>query len=202
MTRTAPALLAAVALACPVVAQEDEEFLDFSDQMTPICELLGLEVKPPPGWFNVPIEEDRDDFAGCQMMLTGEQEELVGMMRLMSLRFPADTPEETWFPAILDMEISWLAEMGITLEEMLFSRNDVPIAGDGFAPGKGVGLRASIEGNDIPQEVHFLGFGKPDEKYLLSLSTPGRDVEEGVYYQRNTADFGVLLRSFQPLTEE
>ena len=78
------------------------------------------------------------------------------------------------------------------------SRDDVPISGLGdFKNGTGLGLEATIEGNDTPQEVHFLGFNSPTIQYLLTLSTPARDVEEGVYYKRNTDDFGVLIRTFQ-----
>ena len=110
---------------------------------------------------------------------------------------PEGTPEEQWFPALLDLEIGRLGEMGISLGETLFTRDGVPITGSGFDPGKAVGLAATIEGNSTPQEVHFLGFGGPSAKYLLTLSTPGREVDAGVYYQRNTADFGVLLQTFQ-----
>ena len=185
-------------VAVSVMASEEEEVVDFSDQMTPTCELIGLIGYPPDGWFNVPIEIPAPDLAGCQMMRAGESDELLGIMRLLSVVVPEGTTEDKWLAGILDMEANWLQEMGITLGDPLFRRDDVPISGLGdFENGTGLGLAATIEGNDIPQEVHFLGFNSPSVQYLLTLSTPARAVEDGVYYQRNTDDFGVLIRTFQ-----
>jgi hypothetical protein len=178
-------------------AARAEETVDFSDQITPTCELIGLVGQPPAGWFNVPIESPGPNLLGCQMMRAGENEELVGIMRLLSLVVPDGTPEEEWFPAILELEVTWLGEMGITLGETLFARENVPSRGPGFAPGQAIGLAATIEGISTPQEVHFLGFGGPRAKYLLTLATPGREVDGGAHYQRNIGDFGVLLRTFQ-----
>ena len=181
-----------------VMASEDEEVVDFRDQMTPTCELIGLIGYPPEGWFKVPIEIPAPDLAGCQMMRAGESDELLGIMRLLSVVVPEGTAKDKWLAGVLGLEAQWLQEMGITLGDPLFRRDDVPISGLGdFENGTGLGLAATIEGNDIPQEVHFLGFNSPSVQYLLTLSTPDRAVEDGVYYQRNTDDFGVLIRTFQ-----
>lgn len=183
-------------------AAQEEEVVDFSDQITPTCELLGLVGQPPPGWFNVPIDSPDPNLVGCQMMRATENQELVGILRLLSTAVPTDTPEETWLPELMGLEVAWLEEMGITLGEPMWRRQDVPVSGPGFQKGTAIGLEASIEGNEVPQEVHFLGFSGPTHKYLLTLSTPGRTVEEGVYYDRNTADFGVLIRTLQIPEEE
>lgn len=196
--RPAIRLLVVFMLAASPAAVAEEDVVDFSDQITPTCELIGLIGRPPDGWFNVPIELPAADIAGCQMMRAGENDELLGLLRLLSVVVPEGTPKEKWLSGLLDLEAQWLEEMGITLGEPLFRRDDVPIAGLGdFENGTGLGLSATIEGNDTPQEVHFLGFNSPTIQYLLTLSTPARDVEEGVYYKRNTDDFGVLIRSFQ-----
>jgi hypothetical protein len=188
-------VLSAVAVA-PTVAQR-EEIIDFTDQISSSCELIGLIALPPPGWFNVPIESPLESLVGCQMMRTNENEELVGILRLLSTEVAVETPEETWFAELMGLEIAWLEEMGITLGATLWRRDDVPVAGPGFDSGRAIGLEAVIDGNEVPQEVHFLGFGGPTLKYLLTLSTPARSVADGVYYDRNTADFGALIRSLQ-----
>ena len=183
--------------ALPATASE-EEHADFSDQMTPSCELIGLTGYPPEGWFTVPMKIPAPDLAGCQMMRTGDDDELLGILRLISVVVPEGTLEDKWLAGLLDLESQWLEEMGITLGEALFKRDDVPISGLGdFKNGTGLGLEATIESNDTPQEVHFLGFNSPTIQYLLTLSTPARDVAEGVYYKRNTDDFGVLIQTFQ-----
>ncbi len=196
--RTAIWVLVLVCLAAIPATAADEEHVDFSDQLTSSCELIGLTGYPPEGWFNVPMEIPAPDLAGCQMMRTGDDDELLGILRLLSVVVPEGTPEDKWLSGLLDLEAQWLEEMGITLGEPLFKRDDVPIAGLGdFKNGTGLGIEATIEGNETPQEVHFLGFNSPTIQYLLTLSTPARDVEEGIDYKRNTDDFGVLIRTFQ-----
>ena len=179
------------------VSATEEDVVDFSDQITPTCELIGLVGLPPEGWFNVPIERPMEGFQGCQMMRTGEQDELLGILRLSSRIFPADTPEEEWYSQLVGLEVAWLEEMGITLGEPMWRREDVPMTGTGWEPGKAIGLEATIEGNDIPQEVHLLTFGGSTTKYLITLSTPAKEVEKGIYYERNTSDMGVLMRTLQ-----
>lgn len=175
----------------------EEDVVDFTEQITPTCELIGLVGLPPADWFNVPIQSEREDFVGCQMMRVGEQQELLGILRLLSRNVPADTPEETWISEIIGMEIAWLAQMGYTVGEPLWSKDDVAMAGTDWGQGKAVGLAATIEGNDTPQEVHLLAFGSPTTKYLITLATPAQEVESGVFYKRNTTDFGTLIRTLQ-----
>lgn len=179
----------------PVAAEED--YVDFSDRTTPMCELIGLVGLPPTGWFNVPIETEREDIVGCQMMRTNDRDELVGILRLISRVFAAESPEETWLPELLGGEVAWLEEMGITLGETLWRRDDVPMTGTDWEQAKAFGLAASAEDNDTPQEVHFLTFGGATTKYLIDLVTPAQAVDEGLYYGRNTEDFGVLIRTLQ-----
>ncbi len=150
------ALLALTAMATAVAANDD--VVDFSDQITPVCEVRGLLARPPAGWFNVPIESGEAQVAGCQMMLARESDDALG--------------------------------------EVLWTRDSVPIQGQGFANGRAIGFQAQIEGNDTAQEAHFLMFDKADVQYIVTLLTPGRDVEESTFYQRNTADLGKLIRGF------
>ena len=175
----------------------DEDYVDFSDRITPTCELIGLVGVPPEGWFNVPIQSEATDISGCQMMRTNDQEELVGILRLLSKVFPVDTPEETWFSELVGIEVTSLGEMGITLGEPLWRKDDVPMTGMDWENGKAIGLEATIEGNDAPQEVHFLAFGGPTTKYLISLSTPNKAFDDSTHYRRNTGDFAVLIRTMQ-----
>jgi hypothetical protein len=190
-------LFGSILCSLPTLAQGEKDYVDFSDRITPTCELIGLVGIPPEGWFNVPIDSVGENLQGCQMMRTDEQEELVGILRLLSRDFPENTPEETWFTELLGLEVTWLEEMGITLGEPLWRRDDVPMTGTGWEKAKAIGLSASGENSDITQEVHFLAFGGPTTKYLFSLATPAQAVDEGVYYKRNTDDFGVLIRTLQ-----
>lgn len=189
-------LMVSIVVTAPSVAA-DEDYVDFTDRITPECELIGLIGIPPEGWFNVPIQTEATDIRGCQMMRTNDQEELVGILRLLSKVFPADTPEETWFTDLVGMEVTSLGEMGITLGEPLWSKDDVPMTGMDWDDGKAIGLEARIEGNDAPQEVHFLAFGGPTTKYLISLWTPNKAVDDSAHYTRNTGDFAVLIRTMQ-----
>ena len=175
---------------------QDDETVDFSDQMTATCELIGLVASPPADWFNVPTESEAR-FRGCQMMRTNEQEELVGLMRLLSLQLPPELSDDEWSKRLIDFETEWLAGMGIQLGETMWKRDDVPIAGQGFEGARAIGYASRIEGNEVPQEVHFLVFAGASSKYLISLSTPARTVEGGVHYQRNTSDFGVLISTLK-----
>jgi hypothetical protein len=184
-----------VAIADPGLSRD--EVIDFSDRMTPTCELIGLVGLPPEGWFNVPIEAPQDDLAGCQMMRTDENEELVGMIRLLSREVPEGTPEETWMPELIGLEAAWLEEMGVVLGDPIWRKEEVAVAGEGFEAGKAIGLAATIEGSEYPQEVHLLAFGTPTIKYLVSLCTPDSTVDAGVHLERNTADMGTVIRTFQ-----
>src|SRR5210317_1825118 len=99
--RTAASIL--LVLTClagrAITAQDgaaEEDVVDFTEQITSTCELIGLIGLPPEGWFNVPIQSDRESLAGCQMMRTGDQDELLGILRLLSKVVPAETPEDEW----------------------------------------------------------------------------------------------------------
>lgn len=173
----------------------DEEILDFSDSMTDTCEVVGLTAKPPPGWFTVPIESGDDALTGCQMMRTGHQDELLGILRVVSVYLPQTEDAPPWFAVMVALEQQIIGEMGYVLGEVMWSRESVPISGEGFENARAVGLAATIEGNDIPQEVHFLLFESGTQKFVITLLSPGRDVGEGVDYKRNTDDFGFLIRT-------
>jgi len=181
-------------LMSPVLA-EPNDIIDYSEQMTAICEVVGLTAPPPPGWFNVPIDSDDKALTGCQMMRTGNQEELVGIIRLVSVTMEEEEDSPPWYAVMVAIEEQIIGEMGYKLGEVMWSRQDVPISGEGFANARAVGLSASIEGNDTPQEVQFLLFEHGQQKFIITLLTPGRDVDEGVFYKRNTDDFGILIRS-------
>ena len=178
----------------PLIA-EDEDIVDFSEHITPVCEIVGLRAVPPNGWFNVPIDSEDDAVSGCQMMRAGEEQELVGILRLLSARLPEDEDAPPWFAVLIAMEQQVISEMGYTLGEVLWARPEVPISGDGFGNARAVGLAATIEGNDAPQEAHFLVFDRAADKFIITLLTPAKTVDEGVYYKRNTDDFGILIRS-------
>ncbi|MFC1719792.1 hypothetical protein ACFL00_01460 [Pseudomonadota bacterium] len=173
----------------------DEDFIDFSDKTTATCVVKGLTAKPPPGWFNVPIESEDDALTGCQMMRTGREEELLGILRVLSVQLEQDEDSPPWYAVMLALEQQILAQMGYTLGDVLWRKDNVPISGEGFENARALGLAASIEGNDVPQEAHFLVFEHGSQKFLITLLTPARDVDEGTYYQRNTDDFGVLIRT-------
>lgn len=190
------ALLALTAMAAPVAA--DDDVLDFSDQMTPVCEVHGLLARPPAGWFSVPIESGQRQIAGCQMMLAREDDDaLVGILRILSVDMTdADTGDNPWWSIVLAMEIDLVGAMGYTLGDVLWTRESVPVRGQGFANGRAIGLEAWVEGNETSQEAHFLLFDKGEIQYVVTLLTPGQGGEEAVYYQRNTSDLGTLISSF------
>lgn len=174
---------------------QDDGVIDFSDQITPTCEVVGLTATPPEGWFSVPIDSGDEPISGCQMMRVGDQDELLGILRLLSAQLEETEDSPPWYAVMIAVEQSIIAEMGYVLGEVLWSRTDVPVSGSGFANARAVGLAASIEGNDIPQEVHFLVFENGPQKYIITLLTPAESVDGGVVYQRNSDDFGVLIRS-------
>lgn len=196
------ALALALLLAANTSAEEEEDIVDFSDMMTPVCEVHGLSARPPGGWINVPIESDSEAVRGCQMMRIREEgRALVGILRLLSVRLPEPPDDAPWWAMMIGLETGNIAVMGYTLGEVLWSRENVPIQGDGFSGARAVGMASRIEGNDIPQETHFLVFERDDTKYIVTLLTAAREVEKGVYYDRNTADFGVLIRGFNRAAE-
>ncbi len=188
-----------VALACLIAfgattRAEEEDTVDFSELMTPVCEVPGLTATPPDGWINVPIDSEDKAILGCQMMRAGEYGELVGIIRLLSMQLPPEVPDDKWFPIMVEIERHLIAPMGYVLGETLWVRDDVPVSGAGFKSAKAVGFESSITGNDVPQEAQFLGFDGQTSRYIITLLTPGRTVEGGSYYQRNTGDMGRLIQ--------
>ncbi|MEM9530908.1 MAG: hypothetical protein AAGA23_08310 [Pseudomonadota bacterium] len=188
-----------LALLLASMSMASAETMDFSDQITPFCEVLGLKVAPPPGWINVPIDTgQRGDLAGCQMMHI-EAKALTGIIRILSLDIPDGSPNPEappWFQRMVSLEVPFLEAMGYQLGELLFRRDSVPIAGQGFEGARALGVGALIEGGDgTPQEAHFLLFKGPQAKYVITTLTPGRDVEGGSYYKKNTQAMGTVMRT-------
>lgn len=192
-------LLPALALLANASMAEDE-VIDLSERTTPTCELIGLVARPPEGWFSVPMEDTPPGLAGCQMMRTGENEELVGIIRLSSGDTGGRAPGEESHNRQIAIEIEILKAMGIRLHvaEPLWSRHDVPISDlrdAGFSEtGQAIGLAAEIEGSGLPQEVHFLTFHGPATQYALVLITPPRETEPEIY-RRNIDDFARVIQT-------
>ena len=174
-----------------------DEVTDFSDLITPICEVSGLNAYPPEGWFNVPIESDDAILRGCQMMRTGEGHALVGVVRMLSVELPVKEDTPPWQDVMISIEHENIGQMGYVVDEVMWVRDTVPIEGQGFANAVGIGFSARIEGSDIPQEAQFLLFEKDQTKYVVTLLTPGRDVDSGEYYERNNSDFGQIIRTMR-----
>ena len=183
----------ALALALPVAA--DDGYLDFRDRMTEICEVQGVRAAPPPGWFNVPVDSRDPKIRGCQMMRTGEDEGLAGILRLMSVDATGQPVHPPWADVLVSMEVMVMNSMGMTLGERQWVREDVPVSGLGqFGGGRAVGFASTIRGNDIPQESHFLVFEEGPVKYIISLHTPARDALDGSDYRANTQGMAALMQ--------
>jgi hypothetical protein len=180
------------------VALAQAQTVDFSSRVTPACEFAGLTVKPPAGWINVPFDKPPKGHRGCQLMRINEREELVGIIRVRSATEPTAEFKEEGFGRLLANEAVAVSEMGYVLaRESLWARENVPVSGAGFRDGRAVGVAARITGNDVPQEAHFLVFRSDDAKYVFTLLTPQQSYSESLY-QRNSSDFGVVIRSLQP----
>ena len=175
----------------------DEDFVDFSSQITPLCEVAKLIVPPPKGWINVPIQTGDATVQGCQMMLI-INEALIGVLRVLSFDLsnpPPDMP--AWQEHLIGVESVLIHPMGYRLKEPIWQRPELPIAGAGFSAASAIGVNATIEGNTNPQEAHFIVFENPTHKYLISLLTPAESVDEGVYYQRNTQGMATVMQTFR-----
>ena len=175
--------------------------VDFGKRVTPRCKLAALVALPPSGWFNVPFEDPAKGNLGCLMVRTNEREEPVGMLRIRSLAAPALPENGKPFQAIFISEVEAVQAMGFVVvdEKPLFLRNDVPVKGEGFRDGRGVGLAARIEGNAVPQEIHLLMFRSDRAEYIVTLLTPARSHDEKMW-KRNTDDFGTVIRTLEPIT--
>jgi len=183
---------------CSGTASAQEEVVDFSRRTTPTCEIAGLTARPAAGWFNVPFEEPPSGHLACQMMRTGGQDELLGIIRVRSVTAPEAEFTDDGYVRFLANEVVAVAQMGYALaDEPLWTRDNVPVSGAGFREGRAVGLAARVEGNDVAQEAHFLTFRSDGAKYVFTLLTPARADDEALW-QRNTADFGVVIRTLQP----
>ena len=182
----------------PLKGVAEDEVIDFADQIVPFCSVLGLLAIPPSGWFAMYMEGLPEQLAGCQMMRTGPNEELVGIIRLSGSQVKDGKPGTDSRQRHVRFEIEVLRNMGIVLdqEEPLWSREDVPLTGiesAGFSDtAQAVGYRAVIVETRTPQEVHVLTFHGASMQYALVLITPPRFMEPDIH-QRNTSDFGRVL---------
>lgn len=179
------------------VFAQDDDTVDFTELMTPVCEVANLTVEPPDRWINVPIQAKDTAIRGCQMMLIIDQA-LIGVLRVLSFDL-SDPPENMprWEEHIIGLESVLIHEMGYRLDEPIWKREEVPISGSGFSNAKAIGLSAGIEGNSNPQEAHFLVFENATHKYLVSLLTPARSVDGGEHYEKNTQGMATVMRTFK-----
>jgi hypothetical protein len=176
---------------------QEESVVDFSAQMTPVCEIARLRADPPEGWINVPIDTGIEQMAGCQMMLIVD-EALFGILRVLSFDFSTAPPDlPPWPQHIMTIETVLIGEMGYKVIEPIWRRESVPINGQGFKNAQAMGFSVQIEGNDIAQEAHMLVFENETHKYLVSLMTPAKSVDNGEYYERNTSGMAAVMQSFK-----
>jgi len=179
------------------VSAQDDEIVDFTDQMTPVCEVAKLRVVPPERWINVPIETGSEALRGCQMMLIIDQA-LIGVLRLLSFDLsnpPPDMP--AWQEHLLGVEAVLIHEMGYRLDSPIWKKDEVPIKGQGFSNATAIGFSANIEGNVNPQEAHFLVFENASHKYLIDLLTPAESLDQGVHYEKNTKAMATVMQTLK-----
>jgi hypothetical protein len=187
-------------LAAPGPGAQDREVERLKRSARATCELAGLVVASPGGWFSVPFDTPPPGHAGCQMMLYNEQNQLLGVMRIRSASDPASEFAADGYDRLLANEITAMSAMDILFDQErgpLWTRDNMPVAGEGFREGRAVGLAARIKGNDVAQEAHFVVFRSDAAKYLISLLTPTQAYDKRLY-QRNTSAMGTLMRTLQP----
>lgn len=180
-------------------ATGEQDMIDFGDQATSECRLIGLQAPAPAGWFTVPISDLPDGMAGCQMMRTDRDDNLVGLIRLSASDTGARAPGEESRNRQVAIELEVLAAMGIKPRDRLWSRDDVPVSGpesSGFSSAQAVGLSAVIEETGLAQELHFLTFHGPSTQYALLLITPPPSTEPDIH-QRNVGDFGRVIQGLK-----
>lgn len=134
------------------------------------------------------------------MLKYSERDQVLAVMRLRSASEPTAEFKAQGYDQLMSREIASLEAMGIVVDIKggpLWTRDAVPVKGEGFRDARGVGLRARINGNEVAQEAHLLAFRSDTSKYLISLVTPAQSYDKGLY-ETNTEDMGVLMRSFQP----
>jgi hypothetical protein len=179
----------------PGAEEPGAEYLDFSDFLTPTCELAGLRALPPAGWFNVSVQDPPAGHRGCQMMRTNEADELVGLMRLRSIDAAAVEFSGDGYDAFVADELAVLGSMGYVVGEPIWARDEVPVAGHGFTSGRAVGFEVALE-DGAPHELHLLVFRGAEAKYLLLLATPTRAFDAALY-SGNEAGFATLITTLQ-----
>ena len=175
-----------------------EEAEDLKGLATIVCELPGLSVSPPAPWYSVPIESEDPVIDGCQM-LWEEGDQYMGIIRLVSFDL-RERPEqdETWQQLALAFEVMVMEQMNFSLGELLWKRDSVPVAGEGFVNnGRAAGFQLRLEGVEHPNEAHFLFFENATHKYVISLITPSESASPDIY-QANTQAMGTLMRTLQP----
>ena len=189
-------LLAALAYA------DQEGLIDFTDRMTPVCELHELVAVPPQGWISVPIDTGEAQLTGCQMMLS-QDGELIGVIRLLSFDW-STAPQDLspWPQHIMTMESVWIEEMGYSITKPLWRRNSVPISGPGFGNGQAIGFAVTISGSESAHESHMLVFDRGQFKYLIDLLTPAQTEQEGLRYQANSKAMGEIMQSLKLVASE
>jgi hypothetical protein len=179
------------------IAARDDAYLDFTDQMTPVCSVVGLTVEPPTGWINVPIDSQDNTIAGCQMMLI-ESEALIGIMRLLSVQVPDDIDAHKM---LVGIEAQAIVGMNYELGERLWHSENVPVSGlEGFGDGNALGVSLSIPGNANAQEGHFLTFHGPEAHYILTLLTPAESVDDGSHYEKLTRAMSTVMTTLKQRT--
>jgi hypothetical protein len=184
-------IVAAIAIS-PGVAEED-----LSSKATPVCLLPKLSVKPPAPWYSVPIVDDDKRISGCQMIWE-EGDQYMGIMRLVSFDFQ-DRPDDeaNWENFVIGFEALVLESMNFKLGEVLWQRDPVPVSGEGFDGGKAIAIEARLEGVDHTNEAHFMLFEGTSHKYVISVLTPSKAVDQDVY-DANTGAMGEVMRTLQP----
>ena len=190
--RLAGALLASVITAAAWGQDEN-----LSEMATAVCELPHLAVAPPSPWYSVPVESNEQLGAGCQMIWE-EGNQYMGIMRLVAFEtktIPADQP--SWEQAVIGFEVAVMKRMGIVVGDPIWSRDSLPISGEGFENAKAVGMKANLEGLDQQNEVHFLLFENASHKYVFSSLTPSQSVSPDIY-AANTGAMSTIMRTLQP----
>jgi hypothetical protein len=185
----------------PVLAPSAGAQENLSELKSPVCEVPGLTVAPPPPWYSVPIDSQDEVVEGCQLIWE-EGEQYMGIMRLVSfdLRQRPQDMQAQWSSFAVSFESMIMEEMGFTValdEPPLWSKDPVPVSGDGFSGGKAIAFNAKLAGVAHQNEAHFVVFQNKTHKYIIFLLTPAETVDAGTYIA-NTGAMGTLMRTLQP----
>ncbi len=197
---SAAAAAVIVVLAAIGLHAQDREVQQLKRSATGSCALTGLVSTPPAGWINVPFQTPPAGQLGCLMLRYNEQDQLLGVLRIRSASQPAAEFADEGYDRLLANEITALSRMDVEVDlpgGPLWTRDNMPVRGEGFRDGRAVGLRARIKGNDVAQEAHLMVFRSDTTKYLVSLVTATEAYDKALY-QGNTRDMGVLIRTLKP----